>query len=296
MGNPLFETHWFSSDNPSAQLAAAPAQLTNLRLCPAYNGVASCCTREFEAEQTKHFEYWRAIFTAKLHHIQESYRSVKSVMQRDVYNAASDSDREQHTFAMQKYQEVLDPTGHAQCFAALVTYVAGMQCFACEPKWNEQVVLDASKTKVVRVRLTQTSCKEVWADCKKFGVLAQQLKQAMLDSRLATMQSMPFENLDMLHDQQILCDWLHDAIAMHPFATPTEADREAAPMPQTIVRRLGADDMHFDVMKAGRASGFDIRWAGITNYGHTGTSGAASVAYASQVLLMMSGLFACLFL
>lgn len=54
------------------------------------------------------------------------------------------------------------------------------------------------------------------------------MRQAVLDSRLAILQRTPLENLGMFDDQQSLCDWAHDAIALHPFTTPGEGEREAA--------------------------------------------------------------------
>merc|ERR1719231_2155091 len=118
------------------------------------------------------------------------------------------------------------------------------------------------------------------------------MMQVMHDSRLAILQSTSFENLEMFHDQQALCDWIHDAVAMHPFTTPSEMQKEAVPVSNVIrtllaepfnesleaptrgpdnrtERRLvvspGEGKLWYDAMKAGKSSGFDISWLGITN-------------------------------
>merc|ERR1712178_264297 len=131
---------------------------------------------------------------------------------------------------------------------------------------------------------------EIWARCESFGYKAKLLRQVMLDSRLASLQAASFENLEMFHDQQALCDWMHDIVAMHPFTTPSEMERETVPVPG-IIRTLLAKPFNetvadvaqktgasmprqlndrrgkeqYDAMKAGKASGFDITWNGMTS-------------------------------
>merc|ERR1711904_579922 len=71
------------------------------------------------------------------------------------------------------------------------------------------------------------------------GYKAKLVRQVMLDSRLAVMQTSSFENMEMFDDQQALCDWMHDAVAMHPFTTPSEMQREAVPV-SSVIRTLYA--------------------------------------------------------
>mmetsp|Transcript_58494 Transcript_58494/g.107663 ORF Transcript_58494/g.107663 Transcript_58494/m.107663 type:complete len:187 (+) Transcript_58494:85-645(+) len=182
-----------------------------------------------------------------------------------------------------------------------------MLCFSCESAWHRFVHIDYGK--VVRILLTDRTCTEIWARCEKFGELTRVLKHVMLDSRLATMQSTALENFNMFADQQGLCDWMHNAVAMHPFTTPSEIQREAAPIPDIIraERRLwnassslnsshlrqltGAHEVEpetlgYDAMDVGKSSGFDITWGGITSR----TRMAALCSVSHSLLAMMTAL------
>lgn len=279
--NPLFETHWFNSDGTPQSLGGAPTLRTNLRLCPAYNGLLSCCRQSFEREQQLHFQFWRQILASKLARVRKNKQAAEAVQKLEAFNAASHDDRKQYERALQIYDQVLDPKNHAGCFANLLAYIAGMICFACESRWQEEVQLDLGK--VVRIMLTTGTCVEIWSACESFGYQAQVLQQVVLDSRLALMQDTAMENLDMFFDQQLLCDWMHDSIAMHPFTTPTEAEREATPPVAHIERRLSRV-LEYDPIKAGRASGFDITWNGVI-----ASSGGSVVLSAPLLKVLIAG-------
>jgi len=291
--NALFQMHWFTHGAIEC-LANVPGLHSNLRMCPAYDGIISCCQESFEEQQAKHFSFWKQILVMKIWRIRKSMEGVQRIRTQDVYSAASESDKQQLRRALETYGKVLELEGHANCFAALMTYVAGMICFSCEPTWKKRVLLGAHG--VIRVNIAETTCTALWESCADFSVLATQLRQAVFDSRLAIMQSTPFENLAMFDDQQALCDWAHDAIALHPFTTPGEAEREATPARAAQDRRLriaeanwtraelsaaspssGSDNsfssvvrrlesgppqqmLEYDAIKAGHLSGFPINW------------------------------------
>lgn len=116
------------------------------------------------------------------------------------------------------------------------------------------------------------------------------LYQAILDSRLAMRSRLPVEYLEMFEDQQALCDWAHDVIAMHPFTSPNEVEKEATP-PVSMRRLQTETPLHeslerdnlsfireYDVMNQGRASRFDTSWKG-SHSAHSGSRGL-SVAMA----------------
>eukprot|EP00930_Biecheleria_cincta_P102929 TRINITY_DN94790_c0_g1_i1.p1 TRINITY_DN94790_c0_g1~~TRINITY_DN94790_c0_g1_i1.p1 ORF type:complete len:337 (-),score=45.12 TRINITY_DN94790_c0_g1_i1:51-1061(-) len=293
--NPLFEMHWFSPGGSDASLCEKPSVDSELRLCPAYNGRQSCCQESFESEQNLHFSYWRQILTTKISGLKMAKMGTLKVKQDAAFNAAASEDRAQFSLAIAKYNEVLDPArGHARCFAALLSYAAGMMCFACDASWADMVETDDSK--IIRVLIDMGSCQELWRDCEAFGTLAKQLREAILDSSLAVRSATPVEHLEMFQGQHTLCDWAHETIAMHPFTQPSEAEREATPPMAAIYdeRRLsnatakpkvtyGSRTREYDVMKAGRASGFNMVWAGLTAEG-----GATSLTTSTAVLLAVT--------
>lgn len=266
--NPLFMTHWYEEGGPQQSLNAAPTVRVNLRLCPAYNKFPSCCPQAFEPEQNLHFQYWREILESKLTKVRESRDAARDVEGLPIFNAASEEDIEQFSRAMEAYDRVLNPDNHAQCWAALLTYTAGMICFGCAPDWQQYIEL-SREGKITRVLLTTGTCAQLWDRCEDFGALTRSLKHRVMDSRLALYQSTTYENLDMFHDQQALCDWMHNAIAMHPFCTPLESGRESA-RPTIISRRIseydGAATVGYDAVRAGKASGFDTTWNGISGW------------------------------
>jgi hypothetical protein len=296
--NPLFEIHWFTGREGDTQtLSGFPEVRTNLRLCPAHNNILSCCREAFEGEQLLHFNFWRQILSYKVERLTKNKAAVAKVQKSDIFNTATNAERSHFLRVLSKLDEVIDPSVHAGCFSALVTYMAGMICFACLPNWRSIVHEDYGK--IVRILLTTGTCTEVWARCEEFGHKAKMLHQVMLDSKLAIMQSTSFENFEMFHDQQALCDWMHDAVAMHPFTTPSEMEREAVPVPNVIrtllaespnstsaLRRLQLPGkQEYDAMKGGKASGFDITWAGDLSSGAT-----ARWASCWNVMLLLSGL------
>ena len=50
----------------------------------------------------------------------------------------------------------------------------------------------------------------------------------------------------------MLCDWAHEAIALHPFAEPTEEDREAAPAAVLLGARRLARNVRPDQARCAR--------------------------------------------
>merc|ERR1719171_803158 len=158
--NPLFETHWFCK-NDIGTLSDYPMVKTNLRLCPAFNQRKSCCHQSFEAEQVQHFQFWRQLMRSKLERTGKNKQSVLDIEKSVHYSTASQQDLEQYRRALEKFDLVLDPANYADCFSALITYVAGMLCFACESGWEKSVQMD--KGKVIRVRIASAVCVELWS-------------------------------------------------------------------------------------------------------------------------------------
>ena len=270
--NLLFEQHWFSTDAHGRSFREFPALTDELRLCPAFNGKKNCCQGGLEHEQALYFAYWRQIFKSKITRVKQSQMATLQVQSEPIFNNEDgEQDREQFWSALRKYEKILDPSaGHARCLSTLLVYVAGMICFGCDAAWKREVHLGATG-KLLRVLIPEGNCIELWTQCAEFGAQARQLREAVLDSSLAMRARLPLEYLQMFEDQQHLCDWAHDVIAMHPFTRPGEVEREGTPPVREIGGRRLANTsgsfseltVEYDVMKEGRSSGFDTYWEGM---------------------------------
>jgi len=263
--NFLFEQHWFSAEGSKRSLLKYPELISDLRLCPVYNGQASCCQTGVEHEQALHFAYWKQIFKGKIARVKQSKMATLEIKDDLAFNSATHEDRQQFEIAIEKYDKILDPmAGHARCFSTLSVYAAGMICFACDTHWRNKVHM-AEGEKLLRILIPEGNCVELWADCSDFGQQARDLKEAILDSSLAIRSRLPVEYLHMFEGQQQLCDWAHDVIAMHPFVRPGEVEREATPPIRSVIRRLQLSNetrllQEYDVMQQGRLSRFDTSW------------------------------------
>ncbi|CAE8615947.1 unnamed protein product [Polarella glacialis] len=280
--DPLFSAHWFGQAGSATHeapgsvkpLNSIPTVKTGLVRCPKYNGQASCCSPDFEQVQLQHFNDFRSmIFPSKLARVIENRQSILDVENTAAYAVATIVEKEQFGLALERFNPVLTAEVHADCFSALLAYTAGMNCFACRPDWFIYVTVLARA--VVRVHVDPSVCVNLWIRCENFGKAAGQLKQAILDSPLAKQAKRPVEDLDMFFDQQALCNWIHDEVALHPFRQPSEGEREAAPSsgPTSLLsdssssseedgRRLQASGL-FDVMSEGLKSGFNVEWRGL---------------------------------
>lgn len=225
--DPLFETHWFGKYDIHT-LNSIPTVKTDLSLCPQYNSMASCCSAEFELEQQRYFEDYRSIiFVSKIARTTEHRQSVVDVRNTPVYSTSVHTEREQYHHALEAFNAVLTPSVHGDCFSALLTYTAGMNCFACRSDWFNYVTIENGV--VVRIHVHPSVCMEVWSRCELLGEASINLKQALLDSVLAKQAKLQAEDLDMFSDQQALCNFLHNEVALHPFQRPSMTEREAAP-------------------------------------------------------------------
>lgn len=285
--NPLYQTQW-AGKNDIQTLRAFPTVKTNLKRCPAYNQMASCCDQTFESEQTKYYTFWKQILSAKLARADVHRRSVAALdvgaVDSDSSSATSASrreqaQREQWQLALERYAAALDPAQHSECFSSLLTYVAGMICFSCKPNWFHYTLMSGDTIvgeHVVRVRIRAAACVEIWAACGSFAAQVSLLRAALRDSVVARRAVRSEEDLSMFTEQQLLCDWMHDQVGLHPFRLPTKEEGDTA---LHYAKAAGATStsssagsavsgrrlemrMELDVMHDGRASGFNRNWVG----------------------------------
>mmetsp|Transcript_85648 Transcript_85648/g.255272 ORF Transcript_85648/g.255272 Transcript_85648/m.255272 type:complete len:346 (-) Transcript_85648:153-1190(-) len=308
--DPLFATHW-SGKSDVQTLLPSPAVRANLGLCRGYNRRPSCCDQMLEAEQQKYFGFWRRRLQEKILRLAAHRTTVAEVAARLV--TAPSAEREQLEEVLRRYGEVLSPGLQARCFSGLLTYAAGMICFGCEPAWSRYTLLwqgggSWSPPVVARVNVAASVCREMWAACRPFGRSASALGAAIRDSAAARTSPLSAESLDMFSDQQELCEWTQEEIALHPFRllgredgdVPTGA-RAALPVARAgngsvgtgtagaglgrlaRERRLGAAE-DLDVLEEGRRTGFDLAWRsplGTASRAPPSAPGPASLAVAA---------------
>jgi len=273
--DPLFQTHW-AGKNDIPTLTSIPTVQTNLLKCKAYNERASCCHQGFETEQDKYYEFWKKTLKAKFQRANAHRLAVVAAEQTALQNgAASRIDLEQMEVVKKRYVDVLSPSTQAGCFSNVLTYVAGMMCFGCKPDWFQYTVMSGDH--VMRVRLARSVCLKLWASCAAFAESVSKLRVAIQDSRIARSASRSEESLDMFLNQERLCEWAHDEIALRPFRLPSKEDQDLAT--QTAVlstqRRLNLQELELDVLAEGRATTFARTWHGAS---------IASKAYARSAL------------
>lgn len=281
--NPLFYTHWAGKIDIQT-LSPYPAVRTNLKNCPAYNHHPSCCHQTFESEQQKYFDLWVTKFQDLVLRVAAHRESVIAAGQR--LAVAPGIEQQQFDAAVAAYDDVLSPAVQAPCFSKLITYVAGMICFGCRPDWALYAVVEKgfrSGERVVRVRMERKVCDEMWAACREYGLRVASLYSLLRDSSAARRASLAQPDLSMFLAEQLLCDWIHDTVALHPFQLPLREDPDVpsesmVPPPSSSAagnatapsRRLGAWQA-LDVLLDGQNSGFDLTW-------HPVSSTAARVA------------------
>jgi len=265
--DPLFMTHW-SGKNDIQTLWAYPIVKTNLKLCPQYNQRASCCHQTFESEQSKYFNFWQTMFLEKFRRVEAHRASVAAAGQAAHQTTTSRADLEQHQVALSLYSKVLSRDAQAGCFSKLLTYVAGMMCFSCSPEWFHYTVLVGdvlAGEQIVRVRMARSVCLELWDACQGFGRSVAAMTAALADSNIARSASRPQEDLSMFTNEQGLCDWMHDQVAMHPFRQPNNEDSNvplSTPASSGLQGRRLEPRKMLNVLREGRQSGFSRRWEG----------------------------------
>mmetsp|Transcript_100266 Transcript_100266/g.189074 ORF Transcript_100266/g.189074 Transcript_100266/m.189074 type:complete len:322 (+) Transcript_100266:134-1099(+) len=264
--DPLFETHWSGKDDIQT-LEKYPVLKTNLALCPAYNDRTSCCHQTFESEQMKYYLFWRSALSGMILRADEHREAFVSAGKAAIAAGISDTDRGQYEAAIALYAQVLSPAAQKECFSSVLTYVAGMMCFACKPEWSQYTLMsngDDPLGGVLAMRMASSVCVDLWAACASFGKLVGLLQNALRDSAVARVATESQENLDMFLTQQQLCDWAHDEIALHPFKLPSKEDQDI-PLKIAKARRrlLGVPEKAFDVMQEGKDSTFVRKWQGI---------------------------------
>lgn len=257
---------------------------TGLKYCPLYNSQVSCCSPKFERAQMFSFNNVRdSVFMSKLARVAVHLQSVAALEHTKFFRIASADERKQYKSVLESFSFVLHPHVHSDCMSGLLTYTAGVLCFACKPDWDKYVTMEAGA--VVRLHVDPSVCAELWSRCEVFGQVASDLKESLGASALAQRAKRKAESLDMFFHKQSLCGWVHKEVALKPFRKPSVEDWEpgvasaeiAKPMESTceanetdeagsclnserILNESNSTEHYFNVFLEGERSGFKVKW------------------------------------
>ncbi|CAK9080895.1 unnamed protein product [Durusdinium trenchii] len=285
--DPLYKAHWFGEygsatvvdSQREATLSSIPTVHKGLKLCPKYNMKASCCSVAFEEVLARHYNYFQKhIFPSKLVRVIEHHQSVLEVMKSEEYQAATRLEKEQFAFALERFSPVLQPKVHSDCWSAMLTYTAGMSCFACKPDWMSYVTprCPPQCSEVLRVHIHPEDCEELWIRCESFSLAARALREALLDSLLAKQARKPVEDLTMFEDQQAEKE-------ANLFADCGQREQASPLEPRDARILFDVTSQFLRVMDEGRASNFDTHSPGAGDGSH------ARRAHAAGSLALLSG-------
>ena len=203
--NPLFQPHW-AGKSDIRHLASRPTSQNSLNLCPFWNLKPACCTVSFEDEQRKAYQLWESHWKNKEAHL-ESFRSQmedfgiskgyhdSSLIQRSLFDAA-----------LRSIRNVVATYG--VCFDTLLEYVAGMLCFSCQPHWHHQVLLSEDHSRVLLLRIEESSNNELWDHCSALSSAAWELDHRIQDSMLAKRITSSYVDFRMFDDRIRLAQYM----------------------------------------------------------------------------------------
>eukprot|EP00419_Tripos_fusus_P086168 CAMPEP_0172866216 /NCGR_PEP_ID=MMETSP1075-20121228/81857_1 /TAXON_ID=2916 /ORGANISM="Ceratium fusus, Strain PA161109" /LENGTH=344 /DNA_ID=CAMNT_0013715357 /DNA_START=195 /DNA_END=1229 /DNA_ORIENTATION=- len=216
--NPLFRGYWASNESSVARLQDRPVARTDLVRCKMWNYHASCCNPSLEGTQQLMFDSRLKQLTADVQLLASQARAVQSLQQSDVYEQADALERALFDKAFDSFQPALD---HAPlCIEAVMSFVAGMICFSCNPRWD-MFVSQAEDGEINSVNITAESCIYVGQRCGQFGRAALHVVRHIMSSSLAKSVGGPLggplPDFGMFKNRIATCSWLRDVIALHPF-------------------------------------------------------------------------------
>jgi len=190
--NPLFQTHW-AGKSDIRHLNAYPQVQLNLQLCPAFNGRRACCSLEFEEVMGRVFDRWVTHWRRKAQRIRGFQMEMTKVKVSTAYVRMPKEERKLFDKALWSFRPVLELYG--TCFDALLEYMAGMICFACDPHWLPKVSLDGRGMHVAHLHVHDSSNLALWESCMGIGLAGAEMRTRVADSKLAKTIWAPFEDL-----------------------------------------------------------------------------------------------------
>lgn len=213
--NPLFRSQWHTGELDLAQLEAQPNVHHSLQKCKFWNGNRTCCTPNLEALQQRAFLLHKEKFNFELKMLEE-YVSGLIQLSKDEAGTFDFSDSLDQTLLLRAVNSLQVVVKLAEpCMKRLMTYVAGMICFACQPQWSAYVWRNGLG-EVVGVNIHPNACIYVDWSCGQFGRAVQNAYFHVMESTLAKRLHLPLPDFTMFFSRVEICRWLRSVVAMHP--------------------------------------------------------------------------------
>ena len=214
--NPLFRSQWHTGELDVAQLEAEPKLHESLQKCKFWNGNETCCTPNLEALQQRAFNAHKAKFEFEVELLNEYLLALMELSKDDVFKLAEALEKKLLLRATDSIQLALKLA--KPCIRRLMTFVAGMICFACQPDWSAYVWRNGLG-EVVGVNVNPNACIYVDWDCGSFGRAAQNAYLHLMESTLAKRLHIALPDFSMLFSRVEICRWLRSDVAMHPIVS-----------------------------------------------------------------------------
>eukprot|EP00439_Symbiodinium_sp_Y106_P049076 s1348_g6.t1 len=203
--NPLFQPHW-AGKSDIRHLASRPTVQNSLNLCPIWNLRPACCTVSFEDEQKQAFQRWETHWKNKASHLELLRSQMEDFGVTQEYRDASSTQRVLFDAALDSMRYVVATYGI--CFDTLLEYAAGMLCFSCQPHWHHQLLLDDSNSRVLLLRIEESSNNELWDSCSPLSYAAKELDHRIQDSMLAKRLTSSYVDFRMFDDRIRLSQYM----------------------------------------------------------------------------------------
>ena len=255
--NPLFQPHW-AGKSDIRHLASKPETQNSLSLCPFWNLQPACCTVSFEDEQRKAFQRWESHWKDKASHLAGFRSQMEDFGVSQEYRDAPPAQRALFDGALKSIRYVVATYG--VCFDTLLEYAAGMLCFSCQPHWHHQVLLSDDHSRVLLLRIEESSNNELWDHCRPLSSAAKELDHRIQDSMLAKRLTSSYVDFRMFVDRIRLSQYMESVgliIMRGPNEHVLKTSDVAGNVSNVALRRLGEPPL-------GNESGKNQTAAGIT--------------------------------
>eukprot|EP00438_Fugacium_kawagutii_P002021 Skav214233 [mRNA] locus=scaffold1133:89151:90074:+ [translate_table: standard] len=243
--NPLFRSQWYTGDLDVAQLEPEPRLHDSLQKCSFWNGNATCCTPNLEALQQRALDTHKEKFQLKVGLLKQYSLELIQLSKDDAFELADTLDKKLLLRAIESIGSALKLA--EPCMKRLVTYVAGMICFACQPDWSAYVWRNGLG-EVLGVNVSPKACISVDWDCGSFGRTVQGAYLHIMESSLAKrLHTAVLPDFSMFFSRVELCSWLRTLVAMHPIPSRSAIARrlEASITPNDMLNETNVSEQSY---------------------------------------------------